>query len=99
MLHLCDKQRSAITWPYPHRMPFHVDTNLAEYLMQVYRMAADDIGCSLAEAAEAKPYEAYLSQAQATPRSLHVVSCRLAENVVSTDQDDVYQTVHHVARC
>jgi hypothetical protein len=37
-------------------------------------MAADDIGCSLAEAAEAKPYEAYLSQAQATPRSLHVVS-------------------------
>ena len=44
-------------------------------LLQVYRMAADDIGCSLAEAAEAKPYEAYLAQAQATPRSLHVVSC------------------------
>jgi quinolinate synthase len=37
-------------------------------------MAADDIGCSLAEAAEAKPYETYLAQAQATPRSLHVVS-------------------------
>jgi hypothetical protein len=42
-------------------------------MLQVYRMAADDIGCSLAEAAEAKPYEAYLAQAQATPRSLHVV--------------------------
>jgi len=42
-------------------------------VQQVYRMAAEDIGCSLAEAAEAKPYETYLSQAQATPRSLHVV--------------------------
>lgn len=43
--------------------------------LQVYRMAADDIGCSLAEAAEAMPYQAYLAQAQAMPRSLHVVSC------------------------
>ena len=58
-------------------------------------MAADDIGCSLAEAAEAKPYEAYLSQAQATPRSLHVVSCGLAENVVCTDQ----RVWMHTRRC
>ena len=41
---------------------------------QVYRMAAEDIGCSLAEAAEAPPYDAYLAGAQAAPGpALHVV--------------------------
>lgn len=41
---------------------------------QVYRMAAEDIGCSLAEAAEAPPYDAYLADAQAAPGpALHVV--------------------------
>jgi quinolinate synthase len=39
----------------------------------VYRMASESIGCSLAEAAESPSYEAYLAQAQAQPRSLHVV--------------------------
>jgi quinolinate synthase len=39
----------------------------------VYRVAADPIGCSLAESAEAKAYGAYLTQAAETPRSLHVV--------------------------
>ena len=39
----------------------------------VYRMAADAIGCSLAEAAESDAYEAYLQAAGATPTSLHVV--------------------------
>lgn len=39
----------------------------------VYRMASDPIGCSLAEAAESSDYDAYLSEASKTPRSLHVV--------------------------
>ena len=39
----------------------------------VYRVAAEPIGCSLAEAAEATAYGAYLTEASAIPRSLHVV--------------------------
>lgn len=39
----------------------------------VYRVAADPIGCSLAESAETDAYRAYLERAAATPRSLHVV--------------------------
>lgn len=41
--------------------------------VKVYRMSADAIGCSLAEAAESPAYEKYLSQAGVTPNSLHVV--------------------------
>jgi quinolinate synthase len=39
----------------------------------VYRVAAEPIGCSLAESAEAPAYGAYLAQASETPSSLHVV--------------------------
>ncbi len=39
----------------------------------VYRVAADAIGCSLAAAAEAPAYAAYLRRAAETPNSLHVV--------------------------
>lgn len=39
----------------------------------VYRVAAEPIGCSLAESAEAMSYGAYLTEAAETPRSLHVV--------------------------
>lgn len=39
----------------------------------VYRVAADPIGCSLAESAAAPAYGAYLTKAAQTPRSLHVV--------------------------
>ncbi len=39
----------------------------------VYRVAADPIGCSLAEAAEAQAYGAYLAKAAATPNALHIV--------------------------
>ena len=39
----------------------------------VYRVAAEPIGCSLAAAAEAPAYAAYLKQAARTPNSLHVV--------------------------
>ena len=39
----------------------------------VYRVAAEPIGCSLAESAEAAAYGAYLTEASRTPRSLHVV--------------------------
>jgi quinolinate synthase len=39
----------------------------------VYRVAEDPIGCSLAAAAEAPAYAAYLRRASRTPRSLHVV--------------------------
>ncbi|KAK9814582.1 hypothetical protein WJX72_008196 [[Myrmecia] bisecta] len=42
--------------------------------VKVYRMAAEDIGCSLAEAAESSSYARYLSQAAAIPQpALHVV--------------------------
>lgn len=41
---------------------------------KVYRMASDDIGCSLAEAAETGLYSDYLSQAAATGKpAMHVV--------------------------
>lgn len=39
----------------------------------VYRVASDPIGCSLAESAEAPAYGAYLAEAAATERALHVV--------------------------
>lgn len=39
----------------------------------VYRAAAAPIGCSLAAAADTLTYEAWLSRAARTPRSLHVV--------------------------
>ncbi len=39
----------------------------------VYRVAADPIGCSLAESATAPAYAAYLKKAADTPNSLHVV--------------------------
>lgn len=39
----------------------------------VYRVSADPIGCSLAESAQTKAYEAFLGQAAKTPKSLHVV--------------------------
>ncbi|NJK32253.1 MAG: quinolinate synthase NadA [Deltaproteobacteria bacterium] len=38
-----------------------------------WRVAADPIGCSLAESAETAAYAAYLAKAAATPKSLHVV--------------------------
>eukprot|EP00963_Diacronema_lutheri_P006540 scaffold574_cov333-Pavlova_lutheri.AAC.29 len=41
--------------------------------VQVYRMASDAIGCSLAEAAESLSYETYLKEASKTPNSVHVV--------------------------
>ena len=39
----------------------------------VYRMAAEDIGCSLAEAAESDAYMRYLEEAKGVANSLHVV--------------------------
>ena len=39
----------------------------------VYRVAADPIGCSLADAARSPAYGAYLTKAAKTPRSLHVI--------------------------
>jgi len=39
----------------------------------VYRVAADPIGCSLAESAAAPAYGAWLDRAAATPNSLHVI--------------------------
>lgn len=39
----------------------------------VYRMAADAIGCSLAEAAESPAYDRFLEEAASTPSSVHVV--------------------------
>ncbi len=39
----------------------------------VYRVATDPIGCSLAEAADAVAYGAWLTKASRQPRSLHVV--------------------------
>lgn len=39
----------------------------------VYRVAAEPIGCSLASAADTLTYQAWLTKAAETPRSLHVV--------------------------
>ncbi|MEZ4318636.1 MAG: quinolinate synthase NadA [Myxococcota bacterium] len=41
--------------------------------VEVYRVAEAEIGCSLAESAEQAPYDAWLDEAAATDRSLHVV--------------------------
>lgn len=41
--------------------------------VQVYRMSASAIGCSLAEAAESQQYMTYLQEAGSTPNSMHVV--------------------------
>lgn len=41
--------------------------------VDVFRVAADPIGCSLAESAEAQAYGAYLTKASRQPTSLHVV--------------------------
>jgi len=41
--------------------------------VDVFRVAAEPIGCSLAESAEAQAYGAYLTKASHQPRSLHVV--------------------------
>jgi quinolinate synthase len=41
--------------------------------VEVFRVASDPIGCSLAESAEALAYGAWLTKAARTPRSLHVV--------------------------
>jgi quinolinate synthase len=69
----------------------------------VYRVAAEPIGCSLAAAAEAPAYAAYLRKAAQTPNSLHVVyintSLRtkaLAQSIVPTitcTSSNVIQTV------
>lgn len=42
-------------------------------VIQVYRMDSEEIGCSLAEAAESIAYTQYLETAAAQPKSLHVV--------------------------
>lgn len=48
--------------------------NSAVHGRQVYRMAAEEIGCSLAEAAESSAYERYLREAAADGHpGLHVV--------------------------
>ena len=39
----------------------------------LYRVAVEEIGCSLAESAEKRAYQAYLAEASRTPRALHVV--------------------------
>lgn len=54
----------------------------------VYRVAAEPIGCSLAEAARSPAYGAYLAKAAETPRSLHVV-------YINTSLD-VKARAHHV---
>ena len=40
---------------------------------KVYRMAAEDIGCSLAEAAQSESYDSYLEDASKTKNSVHVI--------------------------
>lgn len=39
----------------------------------LYRMSADHIGCSLAEAAESQSYINFLQEAADTPKSMHVI--------------------------
>lgn len=42
-------------------------------MTQVYRLSESEIGCSLAEAAERRGYEAWLKKASETANSMHVV--------------------------
>ena len=39
----------------------------------VYRLATEEIGCSLAEAAESDAYFSYLAEGELTPKSMHVI--------------------------
>ncbi|KAG0601934.1 hypothetical protein M758_11G149000 [Ceratodon purpureus] len=41
--------------------------------VSVFRMSADHIGCSLAEAAESASYISFLEEASKTPKSMHVI--------------------------
>ena len=41
--------------------------------VEVYRVTSEVIGCSLAESADTRAYDAFLGQAAATPNALHVV--------------------------
>ncbi len=69
----------------------------------VYRVTAEPIGCSLAEAARSEAYGAYLAKAAGTPRSVHVIYINTsldvkarAHNVVPTitcTSSNVVQTV------
>lgn len=71
--------------------------------VEVYRMSASDIGCSLAEAAESELYTSFLETAGQQPKSMHVIyintSLRtkaLADDVVPTitcTSSNVVQTV------
>jgi quinolinate synthase len=40
---------------------------------KVYRMAAEDIGCSLAEAAQGDAYYEYLKEAEGVPNAVHII--------------------------
>lgn len=69
----------------------------------VYRVAEQEIGCSLAEAAESNTYLAWLQKASQTPNSLHVVYINtsletkaVAHNIIPTvtcTSSNVVQTI------
>ena len=67
---------------------------------KVYRMAAEDIGCSLAEAAQDKKYYDYLAEADGVENAVHVIYINTAghhTNAVPTDVHllNVAQTGHY----
>lgn len=74
----------------------------------VYRMAAEHIGCSLAEAAESEQYMEFLEGAAATPSSLHVIYINTSLNTkaeaharvptITCTSSNVVQTVLQVRR-
>ncbi len=52
--------------------------------LPVYRVAAEPIGCTLAESADAPAYTAYLKRAAAQPKSLHVIYVNTSLSIKGT---------------
>ena len=51
---------------------------------KVYRMAAEDIGCSLAEAAQSDTYYSYLAEAEGVPNAVHIIYINTALDTKAT---------------
>ena len=59
---------------------------------KVFRMAAEDIGCSLAEAAQSDKYEEYLKEASGVDKALHVIYINTALDT-KADADAIVPTI------
>ena len=65
---------------------------------KVYRMAAEDIGCSLAEAAQDKKYYDYLAEADGVENAVHVIYINTALDTKANANAVVPTIVHLLQR-